>query len=373
MTRILHVSKYYYPYVGGVEDVCYNIVRFLQSKGNYEQRVFCFNDQSNTVEDTYDGIPVTRVGVSKVISSQPISFGYEKELKRIIGDFQPDAVHFHAPNPLGAYQLLKVLPDSAKLVVHWHSDIVAQQILYNLIRPVESRLLQRADIIIATSPEYLDYSKPLQPFTNKVEVLQNVIDPFKFEMNKMRQQQVEEIKTRYDGKPIVLFVGRHVLYKGLQYLVEAAREITSECAIIIGGKGPLTNDLQMAAKRLKNMHFVGRIDENELAAYFHATDVFAFPSITRNEAFGVALAEAMYCRTPAVTFTIKGSGVNWVNLNGKTGLEVENPNVKAFAGAVNSLLTDSSLWSNMATQAKQRIEDLFLIDKISNKIEQIYR
>lgn len=50
--------------------------------------------------------------------------------------------------------------------------------------------------------------------------------------------------------------------------------------------------------------------------------MFAFPSVTKNEAFGVALAEAMYCYTPAVTFTIEGSGVNWVNLNGITGIEV---------------------------------------------------
>ena len=48
-----------------------------------------------------------------------------------------------------------------------------------------------------------------------------------------------------------------------------------------------------------------------------------FPSITKNEAFGVVLAEAMYCYTPAITFTIEGSGVNWVNLHQVTGLEME--------------------------------------------------
>ena len=44
--------------------------------------------------------------------------------------------------------------------------------------------------------------------------------------------------------------------------------------------------------------------------------IFCFPSITRNEAFGIALAEAMYCGKPAVTFTIEGSGVNFVSLDG---------------------------------------------------------
>ena len=41
----------------------------------------------------------------------------------------------------------------------------------------------------------------------------------------------------------------------------------------------------------------------------------------------------MYCGTPAVTFTIPGSGVNWVSLNGETGIEVPNGDDKAFAGS----------------------------------------
>ena len=86
------------------------------------------------------------------------------------------------------------------------------------------------------------------------------------------------------------------------------------------------------------MHFVGRLSDEDLKLYHYAAFVFAFPSITKNEAFGVALAEAMYCGTPAVTFTIPGSGVNWVPPNGETGIEVPNGDDKAYAKAIDTLL-----------------------------------
>lgn len=53
-----------------------------------------------------------------------------------------------------------------------------------------------------------------------------------------------------------------------------------------------------------------------MKAYLSAMDIFCFPSITKNEAFGLALAEGMYYSKPAITFTIDGSGVNFVSLNG---------------------------------------------------------
>ena len=62
-----------------------------------------------------------------------------------------------------------------------------------------------------------------------------------------------------------------------------------------------------------------------------ACDVFCFPSVTKNEAFGIALAEGMYFGKPAVTFTIPGSGVNYVNLDGVTGIECKNADCKDYA------------------------------------------
>lgn len=371
MKKILHISKFYYPYAGGIEDVCYNIVKLFNCDKQYEQQVFCFNDNSQTISDIHENIPVHRVGVSCVIASQPIPNKYRSELKSVIESFKPDVVHFHAPNPLAAYFLLDLLPRCVTLIIHWHSDIVAQSVIYQFIKPIETNLLKRADRIIATSPNYIDGSSQLQRFSDKVIVIQNVICPTKFELNNTCEQQITQIKNRYNNKPIVLFVGRHVSYKGLKYLIKAAPLIQSECKIIIGGIGPISEELKQKNKSDK-VQFVGRIDDDLLPAYYHAADVFVFPSITRNEAFGVSLAEAMYCQTPAVTFTIDGSGVNYVNINNQTGLEVENSNHNALAKAIDNLLEDKVLCGKLSVQAKQRVDSLFVIDKIKDEIYKLY-
>lgn len=371
MVKILHISKYYYPYAGGIEDVCYNIVRILDEKQCYQQRVFCFNDTNQTTSESYHNIPVIRVARERVVASQPISSRYKKELKKELDTFAPDIVHFHAPNPLAAYHLLRVLPDNVRLIVHWHSDIVDQSMIYRLIKPIETQMLRRADIILATSPNYIDCSPPLLRFRNKVAVIANMIDPSKFEITSERAVQIEQIKAQYNQKPIVLFVGRHVPYKGLRYLIEASSMIDSDCVVVIGGRGPLTEQLKVDNKSAK-VHFVGRIEDDLLAAYYHAADVFVFPSITKNEAFGVALAEAMYCQTSAVTFTIKGSGVNWVNLKNETGLEVENSNSLELAQAIDMLLINNHHRKEMSQNAKRRIEELFMVDVVKEQIYKLY-
>lgn len=69
----------------------------------------------------------------------------------------------------------------------------------------------------------------------------------------------------------------------------------------------------------------------------------------------------MYCYTPAVTFTIEGSGVNWVNLNGITGIEVSqkgNLN-QVYAEALDKLVRDTSLQKEYSRAAHKRVAENF--------------
>jgi len=182
---------------------------------------------------------------------------------------------------------------------------------------------------------------------------------------------IEAIREKYQGKKIVFFIGRHITYKGLPFLLEAEKHVNSDCVFVIAGKGPLTEELQASCKS-ERVYFVGRLSDEELVWYHCAASVFAFPSITKNEAFGVALAEAMYCYTPAVTFTIAGSGVNWVNLNGVTGIECPNGDAVAFAAAIDKLLSDDALAKKYAEAAHQRVVENFTIPKMMEKMNEVY-
>jgi len=366
--KILHISKYYFPYVGGVENICKYIVD--NSIGN-QCAVVCFNDQRNNEVDEINGVKVYRVGAKLTIARQALSLSYFTILKKALKEFEPDVIQFHWANPFPAFVLLTMIPPKVKLIVHWHMDIIKQKKIYPLIEPIETALLKRADLIVVTSPQYRDKSKPLQTFKGKIRIVPNAIDESNFVLRSDDKVQIENIRKKYDCKKIVFFIGRHIQYKGLPWLIEAEKYVKSDCVFVIAGGGPLTEQLKNNCHS-KRVYFVGRLSDDELRWYHYAASVFAFPSITKNEAFGVALAEAMYCYTPAVTFTIPGSGVNWVNLDGVTGIECPNRDSKAFAAAIDKLLSDDGLAKEYAKAGHQRVVENFTIPKMMEKMNKVY-
>ena len=367
--RVLHISKYYYPYLGGTESVCQDIVEGLKE---YDNRVICFNDSNRTVCCEINGIQILRIGCFMKVASQSCSLFYYYYLKRNIQSWQPDIIHFHHPNPFVAFLLVRLIPANTKLIVHWHLDITKQKYIYPLVKRNERRLLERADSVIVTSPQYRDASLPLKPFLQKVKVVANGINIHRFDLQCNDEMRIKDIHKKYHYKRLIFFVGRHVEYKGLRYLIEAEKYVTTDCHIVIAGQGPLTEELKAKAN-LGRVSFVGRLSNDDLRCYLHAADVFAFPSITKNEAFGLALAEAMYCRCPAVTFYIEGSGVNWVSLNGVTGIEVDNSDSKKYASAIDKLLRDDLLRKQYADAARKRVVEYFTIEKEQEAANEIYK
>ena len=366
--RILHISKYYFPYIGGVENICKYLV---ENAGCHETAVVCFNEKCANVVDTVNGHCVYRVATWVNVARQALSLSYFGVLKRAIREFKPDVIQVHWANPFPAAVLLTMIPDDVKLIIHWHMDIIKQKHIYPFIKPIEKALLMRADRVVVTSPQYRDASIPLQPFKDKVRVVQNAMDEQLFVLNDGDDKRIDAVKKSFEYNPIVFFVGRHIQYKGLPYLIEAERYVKSDCVFVVAGSGPLTEELkgQCTSDRV---HFVGRLNDEELKFYHYAASIFAFPSISKNEAFGVALAEAMYCYTPAVTFTIDGSGVNWVNLNRISGLEVPNGDERAYAEAIDKLISNPELRAEMARNAHARVKDFFLIDNMIDKMNECY-
>ena len=121
----------------------------------------------------------------------------------------------------------------------------------------------------------------------------------------------------------------------------------------------------------ERIKFIGRIPNEYLRCYYYASDIFAFTSCTKQEAFGIALAEAMYCGSVPVTFTIEGSGVNWVSVGGETGIEVPLGDVKAYAEAIDRLLTDRDLYMKYATAGKDRVVRMFTSERANAQAEKV--
>lgn len=320
--------------------------------------------KKKTEIDNVDGLEVIRVGTFKKIASQSLSTSYGKELKQILKSFKPDIIIFHYPNPFVAFFLEKYLKKKTfKFILYWHLDITKQKILGKFFAGQNKRLLKYADKIVATSPNYINGSSWLLPNKYKCEVIPSCINEDRLKINDENIQNANKIRNKYIRKKICFAFGRHVEYKGFSYLIQASRKLSDEYIILIGGQGPLTQSLIKEARNDNKIVFLGLLSDDELKEYLMACDIFCFPSITKNEAFGLGLAEAMYYGKPAVTFNIPGSGVNYVNLNNVTGLEVENCNIEKYAEAIIKI---SSL--DFGYNARERVKTQFMFYKFKENI-----
>jgi rhamnosyl/mannosyltransferase len=364
---ILQIAKYYYPVEGGIETVTKYMGEGLTA---FENVVVCFSQDGITRVDMVNGVKVYRIASSMNVASQDIAFSYYYYLKKIIYEEQPDIILLHCPNPFLYPITAKLKPKNAKLVLLWHSDILGKGILYKMVKMFEKVILKKADLILATSPNYIHPSSPIYKYRDKTKVVPNGIIRKDFLWRPGDEKTIEEIRHKYHNKKIVFFVGRHAPYKGINYLIEAEKYIQSDCIILIGGRGPETERLK-AMTTSDRIKFIGRIPNEYLRCYYYASDIFGFTSCTKQEAFGIALAEAMYCGSVPVTFTIEGSGVNWVSIKNETGLEVPLGDVKAYAAAVDKLLSDRDLYMQYATAGKERIIQMFTSERSNVQAEEI--
>ena len=357
--KILQISNYYAPELGGIEKVAQAISDSISEKKQI--RVVCFTHKKEDRVDEIDGVRIRRIGSQLNIASQQLSTHAYKIIKDEIHDLMPDIIIIHVPNPFLSAIILQTIPPKAKLIVYWHSDIVKQKIGEKLFHKLTVKLLDRAQLVVATSPNYIEGSKYLSMFKEKCTVVPNCIDEEELVIDQRTEKKLDEIKEKTKDKTLCVCVGRQVPYKGFEYAVEAFKMLDSSFhLVLIGREGESTPKIKKLAEGMSNVEFIGEADYNTLKAYLVACDIFCFPSITKNEAFGIALAEGMYFGKPAVTFTIPGSGVNYVSLNGITGIEVPNRDVEAYAEAIKNLSQNATLREQYGKAGRTRVLNTFL-------------
>ena len=367
MKKVLQISKYYYPEVGGIERMASAITKAVQ--GKYEMKILCFASDSKDVSDNYDGIEIVRAGITRKVFSQPIAFSYIRLVKKVINEYQPDYIIIHEPNPFASFFLLNCIRDKCILIVYWHSDIIRQKRLEVILRNYYYRLLERADAIIATSFNYLQGSDYLQKYKSKCSVIPKCIDEELLCLNKESKELADRIREKYRNKIICVGVGRMVPYKGFEFLAEASKLVDDRFVFfVIGRKGDSTDRIKSIVGSQENFVLLENLSDWERNAYFAASDIITFPSITKNEAFGIGLAEGMYFGKPAITFEIPGSGVGYVNKNGVSGIEVDNRDVKAYSDALLKLADDDKLRMTMGNAARERIVKKFLFSKFKESL-----
>ncbi len=359
--KILHVYKDFDPPVrGGMERHIALMCRFQRQWAEVEALTCSRSPRTRVIER--DGTRVTEVAEWVRIQSAPISPSFPLYMRRS----KCDVMVVHAPNPTAELGWLLARP-RARLVVRYHSDIVRQAAAMQIYRPFQMQFLERADIIIPTSQQYLDTSPTLAPFRSKCRVvpLGIVADEFAHP----REGRVAELRARYE-REFVFFSGKHRYYKGLHYLIDAATSINAN--VVISGDGPERRALEARARALgAKVEFTGELSQEELVDHLHACSVFVFPSVARSEAFGISILEAHACGKPVVA-TKLGTGVEFSNLDGETGLNVSPRDPAVLAAAVNLLLADSELRGRLGETARRRVRTSFDAESIARQELSLY-
>lgn len=395
--RILHIYKDYYPVVGGIE----NHVRLLaeaQAQRGFDVTVLVTSLSRTTTITELGGVQVIRAGRLVHVASTPLSLAFFAQLRRL----RADIAHLHFPYPPGEMGNLLLRP-GRRTVVTYHSDVIRQRGILRLYRPLLARVLGQADCIIATSPDYIDSSPYLREVAGKCAVVPLGIVPTPFLRT---HDRVEAIRAQFQAapsqspdsigqpaveagrstareaavpelgaqprRPLILFVGRLRYYKGLEYLLEAMRDI--EATLLVIGSGPMAVEWQQLARNwglLDRVHFLGEVTDDELPAYYQASDVFVLPASHRSEAFGVVQLEAMAAGKPVVS-TDLGTGTSFVNQDRLTGFVVPPRDARALARTVNRLLADPELRQLMGERGRRRVLEHFTVDEMVDGVIGIY-
>ncbi|MCV2221442.1 glycosyltransferase family 4 protein [Pseudomonas mercuritolerans] len=364
--RVLHFFKTYLPdSFGGIEQVVFQLCESGVQHGIEAQVLTLSADPTPRVMQLGQH-EVHRAKLDIQFASTGFSWSVFKQFRELAAE--ADVINYHFPWPfMDLVHFASALNKPS--VVTYHSDIIRQKHLLKLYRPLMERFLASADRIVAASPNYLHTSDVLQQFQEKTRVITYGLNkagypqPDGQRMNRWRQQL---------GDKFFLFVGVMRYYKGLHILLDALKQ--ADYPTVIVGAGPLELKLraQAAALGLRNIHFVGRLDDEDKVALLQLSYAFVFPSHLRSEAFGISLLEGAMYGKPLISSEI-GTGTSFINIHNETGLVVPPSNPQAFSEAMRTLWENPERAAAMGVKAEARYRQLFTADVMGRKWTELYQ
>lgn len=368
MLRVLTFGRYADADFGGLERYVFELAHALRDEVRYVNIVAARGAPPDTrvTGDTIYAQPLFEVG------GTPVCPGMLAHTLRLHRERPFDVVHLQFPADPMAHAAASLLPRSVRRVITWHSDIVRQKNLLTLYRPFLNRLIRSADAIILPTPAHLSSSRQLEAVQDRSRLH---LVPYGADLSRFQRPDPSAggIRERYRGKLLVFALGRHVYYKGFEYLIRALPSVP-DAHLLLGGRGPLTGELKRLAQDLgvaQRCEFVGRIPEQALPAYYQACDVFCMPSVEPAEAFGFVQLEAMAAGRPVVCCELH-NGVNYVNRDGETGLVVPPKDAGALGSALRRLGSDPSLRKKLGAQARERVKE-FSVEAVARGTLAVYR
>jgi len=376
--RILFVSHYATPHIGGVETVIRSLRRELRRRGHDVRHVASNASHLKSEKLGYDDEGVIRVGALNVLENRlgvpyPIfSPRLAPVLAREIA--QADVVHAHGF--LYQSSVLALLwarmrrrgPGGPALVLTEHVGHV----------PYDSRLLDRvermaigsvgklavrsADAVIVLNREVGAEIEALGP-REPVLVLPNGVDTNLFRPPLEGERDALRRELGWDETPRVLFVGRLVAKKGIEAALAATAAADGAFRLVVAGPGPLQ------PQGLPGVDVLGPIPSERVAELYRAADALLLPS--RGEGFPVAVQEAMSSGLPVVMSDDPSYGVHLAGAGVGVRFVPAMPGV--IAEELRSLVSDPAALAAAGEAVLNHARQAFAWDQAAHRHELLYQ
>jgi glycosyltransferase involved in cell wall biosynthesis len=174
--------------------------------------------------------------------------------------------------------------------------------------------------------------------------------------------------------PAILYAGRLVRWKGVEYLIRALTEVVPENTVLwVAGEGEYRPVLEQLARQLgvdDRVRFLGMLGQDDLAALYRNCAMLVATSFV-NETFGMALCEAMACGTPVVASDF--GGFREVVVEGETGFRVSPQDPHDLAAKITALLASRQLRDRMGQAGRRRVLEMFSWKAVGDRLEEVYR
>ncbi len=370
--RIVQVCPWFHPHVGGVETHVASLSHELVRRGHDVAVVTSRYDRALPEREEWNGVHVVRAKTRAVWWRTPVA----PATKAVLAGIEADVVHAHSPPPLTSYYAAKACDRRGlPLVITVHCDVEVPSALGPLVEAAYRRLLEpatlrRATKLVVTTSTYAATSRAVWRYSP--EVIPNAVDLRRYRPD-VDGRPVRERHGLSASESVVLSVGRMVPHKGIENLIEAAVHIPYAKFLLVGG-GPEREPMRRFARRLgvtDRVIFTGQVPGDLLPAYFAACDVFALPSVSRLEAFGIVALEAMATEKPVVVSDIPG--VREVITDGKEGLVADPVNPEDLALKIRTLLADDRKRAAMGKAGRETVERNYSIEGVADRMEKVYR
>jgi glycosyltransferase involved in cell wall biosynthesis len=309
----------------------------------------------------------------KNISNREILQIYKSFLNHTVEaveDFKPNIIHVHHAFPFSwAARFIKSTYQIPYVIsIHGSELPTAQKDKRYIALTMDA--LRKAKRIIPNSYYTRDWMLKVfgDEYSDQIRVIPGGVD-----INRFKKTNASEIDKMFNikGEKVVVFAGKLTAYKGVKYLVKAAKKIKGK--VLILGDGPERKNLEKMVKeeKINNVKFLGHLGSNTdfLVKFYSRADVFIAPSVW-DEPLGLVILEAMACETPVIV-TRKG-GIPLAVKDGQNGLFIRPRNSNDIVEKVNLLLTNENLRNKMAKKARQIAEEKFSWEKIGKRFENIY-